>query len=143
MKLSRSQSGFTGTEMVFAVLMIAVLAAIYFLMLDSYRDRRMSEQAAKVLMLSARAQEEFFAKEHRYFDAEVSGDSGDGFLVTADGHRTSVQVPYRVVVSLKSRGHDRAGFSGQAYYKGSDFLHQYDSENGKIVTVRRNRDETG
>jgi type II secretory pathway pseudopilin PulG len=143
MKQVRSTLGFTGVEMVFAVLIIAALSAIYFFLVDSYRNRRMSEQAAKVLMMAAKAQDDFFAKEHHYFDAEVSGNGGDGLLVTPDGHKTSVQVPPRVILSLKSKGHDRAAFDGQAYYTGSKLMHRYDSETGKITTVPRVQDDSG
>jgi len=53
MKLLRSSRGFTLLEMVWAVLVVAGLSSVYFFLLDSYQERRMSEQAAKVLMLAA------------------------------------------------------------------------------------------
>ena len=46
MNVSRSEGGFTILEMACAVAIIGVLAAIYFFLIDSYRERRMSEQAA-------------------------------------------------------------------------------------------------
>jgi len=137
----RSTKGFTILEMVWAVLVLAVLSAVYFFLVDSYRERRAGEQAAKVLMLAARAQEDFFAREHRYFDAEVSGN-GDVFLVTPDGRKTGVQVPPKVILSLKSRK-DKTGFTGHAFYMGSKVLHRYDSETGKMTTVSRTQDDTG
>jgi len=143
MRYLRCRSGLTSVEMVFAVLVISMMVGIYLFLVDSYKNRRMSEQAAKVLMLAARAQEDFFAKEHRYFDAEISGSGGDGFLVTPEGQRTSVQVPPKVILSLKSRGKDRAAFTGQAYYADSKLLHKYDSETGKITTTDRVQDDPG
>ena len=103
----------------------------------------MSEQAAKVLVLAAKTEEDFFAKEHRYFDAEVSGNGDHLYLVTPDGKKTSVLVPPKVVVSLKTRGGSRPAFTGQAFYLGSKVLHRYDSETGKIATVSRNQDDSG
>lgn len=143
MRILKSTKGFTTIEMVFAIVTIAILTSIYFFLVDSYKDRRMGEQAAKVLMHAARVQEEFFAREHRYFDAEVTGSSGEAFLVTPDGQKTNVQVPPRVVLSLKSRGKERAAFTGHAYYLGAKSVHRYDSETGKITTSRRSGDESG
>lgn len=143
MKTLRSAKGLTTIEMVFAIITVGLLTGIYFILVDSYKDRRMGEQAAKVLMHAARVQEEFFAREHRYFDAEVAGSSGEAFLLTPDGQKTNVQVPPRVVLNLKSRGKERAAFIGQAYYLGGKSVHKYDSETGKITTVRRNMDESG
>jgi len=143
MKTCRSQAGFTILEMVAAIVVIAILTGIYFFLIDSYSERRMSEQAAKVLVLAARAQEEFFAKEHRYFDADVSGNGGEVYLSTPDGNKTTVLVPSRVVLSIKSRGKDRAAFTGQAFYTGSKVLHRYDSETGKISTVSRVQEDAG
>ncbi|MFH0822776.1 MAG: hypothetical protein V2B18_08480, partial [Pseudomonadota bacterium] len=60
----RTQSGFTIVEMASAVLTITCLAVIYFVMVDSYKDRRMNEQAAKVLMQAALVQEQFFGNAH-------------------------------------------------------------------------------
>jgi len=103
----------------------------------------MSEQAAKALMLAARVQEEFFAKEHRYFDAEVSGNGGDAYLTTPTGGKTDVKIPLNVVLSLKSRGKDKAAFTGHAFYMGSKVVHQYNSETGKMTTVPRGQDQAG
>jgi len=143
MKTLGSSKGLTTVEMVFAIITVGLLTGIYFILVESYKDRRMGEQAAKVLMHAARVQEAFFAREHRYFDAEVAGSSGEAFLVTPDGQKTNVQVPPRVVLSLKSRGRERAAFTGQAYYLGAQSVHSYDSETGKITTIRRTSDESG
>ncbi len=143
MKFSRSDAGFTVLEMVWAVAVIAIMSTIYFFMVDSYRERRLSEQAAKVLMFAARAEEEFFAKEHYYFDAELSGNGGETYLVTPDGRKTSLLVPERIVLSLKVRGKEKTAFVGHAFYTGSEILHRYDSETGKIVTVSRVQDKSG
>jgi hypothetical protein len=94
-------------------------------------------------MLAARAEEDFFAKEHRYFDAEVSGTGTDMHLTTAEGHKTSVLVPPKVFLSVKSRGKEGAAFTGQAFYSGSKLLHRYDSETGKISTIPRTQDDSG
>lgn len=131
------QSGFALLEMVSAILIIAILSVIYFLMIDSYRERRMSEQAAKALMLSARAQEEYFAREHRYFDAEVSSKSKDSNLNFPGGTKTNVVVPMGVTLQLKTRGAERSAFTGEAFYGGSGIVHKYDSEQGRIVTHNR------
>ena len=139
----KNEAGFTVLEMAAAIAVIAALTVIYFFLMDSYRERRMSEQAAKVLMLAARAQEEFFAKEHRYFDAEVSGDGGDAYLHTPAGRKTDVKVPPSVVLSLKSRGKDKAAFTGHAFYAGSKVVHKYSSETGKMTTVSRGQDQAG
>lgn len=141
--MARSQTGFTILEMVSAVFIIAVLSVIYFLLTDSYRERRMSEQAARVLMMSARAEEDFFAKEMRYFDAEVSGNNGDAFLSTPDGRKTSVHIPQKVVLHLKTQSKDKPAFTGYAFYMGSKVLHKYDSTTGKMTTVTRGQDEAG
>lgn len=141
MKPSPRNQGFTLLEMVCALVVIAALSAIYFFQLDSYQERSMSEQAAKALMLTARAQEEYFTKEHHYFDVEVSG--GDAHVLTPDGNRTSVRVPAHVVVSIRTRGKDRTAFTGQAYYTGSKIMHRYDSESGKMTTVSRGQEEAG
>lgn len=137
MKSPRPDAGFTVLEMVWAIAVIALLSAIYFFMLDSYRQRSMNEQAAKVLMLAARAEEDFFAEKREYFDAEVSGNGGEGFLKLPDGKSTSVRVPEKVVLSMKARGKERKAFTGHAFYTGSDLLHRYDSESGKMTTVSR------
>lgn len=141
--MARSQNGFTILEMVSAVLIIAVLSIIYFLLTDSYRERRMSEQAAKALMLSARAEEDYFAKEHRYFDAEVSGSSGGQYLSMPDGRKTSVHIPPKVVLRLKTEARDKPAFTGSAFYMGSKALHKYDSTTGKMTTVVRGQDDAG
>jgi prepilin-type N-terminal cleavage/methylation domain-containing protein len=143
MKSSGANAGFTILEMVFAIALIAALSTIYFFLIDSYRERRMSEQAARALMLAARAQEEFFAKEHVYFDTEIAGNSTETYLTTPDGRKTDVRVPPKVILTLKSRGKDKAAFTGQAFYSGSKVLHRYDSETGKMTTVSRAQDETG
>jgi len=143
MKTPRYQAGFTVLEMVCAIAIIAVLSAIYFFLINSYGERRMSEQAAKVLMLVARAEEEYFAKEHRYFDTEVSGNGTDVYLTTPEGQKTAVVVPPKVSVSVTSRGKDKAAFTGHAYYSGSKFMHRYDSDTGKMTTVPRTQDDSG
>jgi len=143
MNVSRSQGGFTILEMVCAVAIIGVLSAIYFFLIESYRERRMSEQAARVLMLAAKAEEDFFARQHHYFDAEVSGNSGDVFLSTPEGKPTTVQIPPKVTLTLKARGKDKTAFTGHSFYSGSKMLHRYDSEAGKMTTVSRGQDEAG
>ena len=143
MKTPRYQAGFTVIELVCAIAIIAVLSSIYFFLVNSYGERRMSEQAAKVLMLAARAEEEFFAKEHRYFDAEVPGNGTDMHLATPEGQKTPVLVPPKVFLSVRSRGKDKAAFTGQAFYSGSKLLHRYDSETGKITTIPRTQDDSG
>jgi prepilin-type N-terminal cleavage/methylation domain-containing protein len=143
MHVLRSERGFTILEMVCAVVIIAVLSAIYFFLIDSYRERRMSEQAAKVLMLAAKAEEDFFARQHHYFDAEVSGNSGDVFLSTPEGKPTKVQIPAKVNLSLKARGKDKTAFTGDSFYSGSKVLHRYDSEAGKMTTVQRGQGDAG
>lgn len=141
MNRRNGQSGFALLEMVSAILIIAVLSVIYFLMIDSYRERRMSEQAAKALMLAARAQEEYFAREHRYFDAEVSSKSRDSNLNFPGGTKTNVVVPMGVTLQLKTRGPERAAFFGESYYGGSKIVHKYDSESGRIATYQRGQGE--
>jgi prepilin-type N-terminal cleavage/methylation domain-containing protein len=143
MNVSRSEAGFTILEMVCAIAIIAVLSVIYFSLIDSYRERRMSEQAARVLMLAAKAEEDFFAKQHHYFDAELSGNGDDVFLSTPDGKQTKVQIPPKVTLSLKARGKDKTAFTGQSFYSASKVLHRYDSEAGKMTTVSRVQDGTG
>ena len=143
MKNVRSDKGFTVVEMMCAIAIIAILSTIYFFLIDSYRDQRMSEQAAKALMLAAKAQEKFFAKEHRYFEAEVSGNGGDVYMVYPDGTKTSVLVPPNVILSLKAGGADKTSFTGQAFYTGSKVIHRYDSETGKMSTVPRFQDDAG
>jgi len=145
MKNPNAAAGFTVLEMAAAIATIAVLSTIYFFLMDSYKERRMSEQAAKVLMLAARVEEEFFAKEpdHRYFDAEVSGNGGDTYLTTPTGRKTDVKVPPNVVLSLKARGKDKAAFTGHAFYVGSKVVHKYSSETGKMTTVSRGQDQPG
>jgi prepilin-type N-terminal cleavage/methylation domain-containing protein len=141
--MRRSQTGFTILEMVSAIFIIAVLSATYFLLTNSYKERRMSEQAARVLMMSAQAEENYFAKQMHYFDAEVTGTSADSYLTTPDGHKTSVHIPRRVVLHLKAEGTDKPSFSGYAFYIGSKVLHKYDSTTGKMTTVNRGQDDAG
>jgi prepilin-type N-terminal cleavage/methylation domain-containing protein len=143
MKKSGSQAGITVVEMMVAVAVICVLATVYFMMVDSYRHRRMSEQAAKVLMQAARAEEQYFAKEHRYFDADVSGNGGGAFLIAPGGDKTSVRVPQAVILSLKAQGKDKRHFIGYAFFTGSKVLHRYDSQTGKMTTAQRVQDVTG
>lgn len=141
MTVTGSKAGFTILEMIIVVCTICVLIAIYYVMVDSYKDRRMSELAAKVLMQAARAQEDYFAKEHRYFEAEVSGNGGEMFLTTPGGTRTTVKVPSNVILSLKPQGNEN--FIGYAFYTGSKVIHRYDSKTGKITTASRVQDDTG
>jgi len=143
MTATRSRAGFTIVEMIVAMCVICALIAIYYVMVDSYKDRRMSELAAKVLMQAQRAQEDYFAKEHRYFDAEVSGNGGDVFLTTPGGTRTTVRVPSNVILSLKTQGNEKRAFLGYAFYTGSKVIHRYDSKTGKITTASRVQDDTG
>jgi prepilin-type N-terminal cleavage/methylation domain-containing protein len=143
MRHLRPNDGFTIVEMVCAIAIIAILSTIYFFMVDTYRERRMSEQAAKVLMLATKAEEEFFAKELRYFDAEVSGNGDQVYLVTPDGKKTSVRVPAKVVLILKTRGENASGYSGHAFSVGSKVLHKYDSTIGRITTVPRTQEDSG
>jgi prepilin-type N-terminal cleavage/methylation domain-containing protein len=138
-----SQRGLTLPELIFSIALIAILTTIYFLLVDSFSDQRLSEQAAKVLMQAAKAQEDFFIKEHRYFDAETSSASGDSNLTTSEGIKTSVLVPPRIIVSLKSRGAEKRAFSGYSYCLGGKLLHKYDSESGKIKTVQRDQGDSG
>ncbi|MFC1833482.1 type II secretion system protein [Thermodesulfobacteriota bacterium] len=139
----RSEAGFTIVEMVFAVLIIGVLTVIYFTMINTYKDGRMSEQAAKVLVQAARVQEEFNAKEAHYFDAEVTGNGGDAYLTLPSGKKTSVRVPPHVVLSLRAVGKERRSFVGHSFYTGSKVLHRYDSSEGRITTVKRLQEEAG
>jgi prepilin-type N-terminal cleavage/methylation domain-containing protein len=143
MHFSRSERGFTILEMVCAVAIIAVLSAIYFFLIDSYRERRMSEQAARVLMLAAKAEEDFFAGHRYYFDAEVSGNGGEVFLSTPEGKPTNVQIPAKVNLSLKASGKEKSAFTGHSFYSGSKILHRYDSQAGKMTTVQRGQDDAG
>ena len=143
MKKAGPEAGFTVWELACAVVIIAILSGIYFSFADSYRTAKIGEQAAKVLMLAARVQEDFFKKNFRYFDAEVSGNGGDAYLVTPDGTKTDVLVPPNVVLSLKTRGKERKAFSGYAFFSGSKVLHKYDSVTGKMTTVPRTQDDAG
>ena len=142
MKASRGKRGFTVLEMVWALAVIAALGAIYFFYLESYKERRTGEQAPKVLMLAARAEEEYFAKELQYFDAEVSGNGSDTYLKYPDGKSSSVRVPEKIVLSLKAHDPSSRTFTGHAFYTGGDVLHKYDSDSGKIVTVSRIQEKT-
>jgi len=143
MKSSRSQDGFTVLEMMAAVAMISILGVIYVFMVDSYQDRRSSELAAKVLMQAARVQEEFFAKEHRYFDAEISGAGREMFLTTPDGAMTSVRVPSKVVLTMKAEGKNKREFTGSAFFSSAKVMHRYESKTGKMTTVARIQDQKG
>jgi Tfp pilus assembly protein PilE len=143
MKRSASESGITVVEMMVAVAVICVLATVYFIMVNSYRERRMSELAAKALMQAARAEEQYFAEKHRYFDAEVSGGGANHFLTTPEGKKTTVRIPDSVVLSLKAQGRDKRHFIGYSFYTGSKVLHRYDSQTGKMTTARRFQDGAG
>lgn len=143
MEQRQSPQGFTVVEMLFAITIIAMLMGIYFYFVNGYSNSRMNEQAARVLMQAAQVQEDFFKKEHRYFDAEVSGNGGEAHLVLPQGEKTVVAVPSRVVLTLKTRGKERTAFTGYAFFTGSKVLHKYDSETGKITTVQRTQDEAG
>ncbi len=143
MKPRNPKAGFTVLEMAFAIVIIGVLSAIYFFLIDSYRERRMSEQAAKVLMLAARAQEDYFANAKQYFDADVAGQGTDTYLVAPNGQKTNVLVPGKVVLSLKTRGIEKKAFTGYAFFTGSKVLHRYDSETGKMTTDLRTQDNSG
>ena len=142
MKGARSERGLTVLEMVAAMAVIAVLASIYFVMTNSYKERRMSELAAKALVQAAKAQEQYFAEKHYYFDAEVSAGGEDMLLTTPAGIKTTVRIPAHVVLSMKAQGRDRRGFIGYAFYTGSKKLHRYDSKTGKVQTVARVQEES-
>jgi hypothetical protein len=94
-------------------------------------------------MLAAKAQEEFFAREHKYFEAEIAGNGGEVFLTFPDGARSSVRIPPRVSLSLKTRAKDKPGFVGQAFYLGGKIVHRYDSETGRMSSSVRERDGAG
>jgi prepilin-type N-terminal cleavage/methylation domain-containing protein len=143
MRRIKSHGGFTILEMISAVAIIAALSVIYLFLLDGYKERRMSEQAAKTLMLAAKVQEDFFVKEHKYFDVEITGNGSELYLSTPDGVKTMVRIPPKVVLSLKTRAKDKPAFTGVAFFVGSKSLHKYDSETGKMVTIVRNADEMG
>jgi prepilin-type N-terminal cleavage/methylation domain-containing protein len=143
MKTRCSAAGFTILEMVVSILIVAVLAGIYFIMIDSYSERRAGEQAAKVLIQAARAEEDYFAKQHRYFDAEISGSKDEVCLATPEGGKTTVRVPANVVLSLKAQGEEKKEFNGYAFFVGSRLLHRYSSKTGKITTSSRGQDNTG
>ena len=141
MKLVRSRTGFTLLETATVILIIAALAVIYFLEIDSYRERRMSELAAKTLMMAAKAQEDFFALEHRYFDAKISGNGPNSVLTAPNGRKTEVVAPAGVELNITTKGFEKRAFSGTAYYKGAKIIPKYDSETGKIKTVVRSQEE--
>jgi Tfp pilus assembly protein PilE len=142
MKVLRRESGLTVIEMISAVLIITVLITIYVTMVDSYKERRLSEQSAKVLRQAAQAEEKFFAKQQHYFDAEINGNGGEAYLTTPTGESTGVQIPPMITLSLRAiKG--KSKFVGHSYYSGSKKLHRYDSETGKITTVSRIQDEAG
>jgi prepilin-type N-terminal cleavage/methylation domain-containing protein len=143
MTRSSSHSGFTVLEMAAAVAILCVLVGVYYVMVDSYKARRYDELAAKALMQAARAQEEFFAKEHYYFDAQINGDSGDAYLTTPDGAKTSVLVPRGVALRLRATDKQRREFEGSAFYVGSEVAHTYSSRTGKISTSVRGKEEAG
>ncbi len=129
--------------MLAAVVIIMVLAVIYFLMEGSYRDRRMSEIAAKVLRQAAQAEEAYFAKEMRYFDADLTGNGSEVFLPGPAGKKEPLQIPPDIVLSLKAGGEDKRHFVGHAFFTGSKFLHRYDSRNGTMTTVERIQEDAG
>jgi Tfp pilus assembly protein PilE len=135
MKLVRSKTGLTILEMTTVILIIALLSVSYFLEIDSYRERRMSELAAKTLMLAAKAQEDFFAREHRYFDGKISGNGPNAVLTAPNGTKTQVVAPAGVELNITTKGFEKRAFSGTSYYKGAKIIHKYDSETGKIRTV--------
>lgn len=143
MKSRNSQAGFTLLEMAFAVVILALLSAIYLLLVESYKERRMSEQAAKVLMLAAKAQEDYFAKEKQYFDAEIAGRGIDLYLTAPDGSKTDVLVPGKVVLSMKTAGKEKRAFTAYAFFTGSKVLHRYDSQTGKMTSSSRTQDDAG
>jgi prepilin-type N-terminal cleavage/methylation domain-containing protein len=143
MTIMKRESGFTILEMISAVAIIVVLSVLYLFLMDSYGERRMSEQAAKVLMLAAKAQEDYFAREHRYFDAELTGSGNDLYLSTPDGTKTSVRIPAKIVLSIKTKEKNKPGFTGVAFYVGSKTIHKYDSESGKIMTSSRPQENAG
>ncbi len=127
-----------------AVAIIAVLCVIYSLLAGAYKEHRMSEQAAKVLRQAAEAEETYFGKHQKYFDAEVSGNGEeDVFLTAPGGEKTSVRIPRRAVLSIKARGKDKSAFVGRSFCVGSKVLHRYDSRTGKMSTSRRVQDEAG
>lgn len=140
-KTSCSQSGFSIVEFLAAIGIIAVMAVIYSLMVGEYKDHRMSETAAKVLRLAAAAEEEYFAKRHVYFDADVTGNGDEVYLTTPRGERTDVKIPLGVTLSLKARGKNKASFIGESFCAGSKNLHRYDSREGKITSLERMRED--
>lgn len=143
MTYARSQKGFTVLEMVSAVVIVVGLAVTYFVMIGSYSDRRMNELAAKCLRQAKGAEEEFFAKEYRYFDADVSANNGDTILPIPGHTKPEVKIPAKVVLSLRTVGAEKKAFVGHAFYMGSKVLHRYDSRLGKMTTVPRVQDESG
>jgi prepilin-type N-terminal cleavage/methylation domain-containing protein len=139
--MMKNESGFTIVEFLAAVGIIAIMSVIYSLMVGDYKDHRMSETAAKVLRQAAAAEEEYFAKHHEYFDADVTGNGDDVYLITPKGERTDVKAPAGVVLSLKARGKNKASFVGESFCAGSGALHRYDSREGKITSMERIRED--
>jgi Tfp pilus assembly protein PilE len=137
----KQESGLTVVEVIFALCLITILSVVYYVLADSYKERRMSEKAAKALVLAAREQEDFFAKEHRYFDAEITATDGDAYLSTPTGVKTSVVVPPRVSLVLKAIGPEKSSFEGFAFCAGSKKVHKYESKSGKMITSQRAKDE--
>ncbi len=142
MRKVNSESGLTVVEVIFGLMMITLLSVVYYVLVESYKERRMSEKAAKALMLAAREQEEYFAKEHRYFDAEVTASDGEAYLSTPGGTKTSVVVPPRVSLVMKAVGPDKKAFEGFAVFAGSRKVHQYHSKSGKMTTSERAKDDS-
>jgi Tfp pilus assembly protein PilE len=139
--IKNGESGFSIVEFLAAVGIIAIMSIIYSLMVGEYKDHRMSETAAKVLRQAASAQEDYFAKYHEYFDADITGNGDEVFLTTPKGERTDVRIPTGVVLSLKARGKNKASFVGESFCAGSGALHRYDSREGKITSVERMRED--
>ncbi|MEW6350024.1 MAG: type II secretion system protein [Thermodesulfobacteriota bacterium] len=137
-----SESGMTVVEVIFALMLITLLSVTYYVLVESYKERRMSEKAAKALMFAAREQEDYFAKEHRYFDAEVSASDGEVYLSTPGGTKTSVVVPPRVSLVMKAVGPDKKAFEGFAFFTGSKKVHQYHSKSGKMTSAERAKDDS-
>ncbi len=137
MRRSKWEAGLTVVEMVAAMAIISMLGAIHFFMVEGYKDRRMSELAAKVLTQAARAEEEFFTREHRYFDADVQGNGGEEFLTVPGGGKTNVRIPPNIILSLKAQGKDKREFIGYAFFTKSRVLHRYESKTGKMTAGER------
>ncbi len=141
MNKSKSESGLTVVEVIFALGLITILSVVYYVLADSYKERRMSEKTAKALVLAAREEEDFFAKEHLYFDAEITATDGEVYFSTPTGVKTSVVVPPRVSLAIMTIGPEKSAFEGFAFFAGSKKVHKYDSRSGKMVTSQRAKDE--